>query len=108
MNVFISYAAEDLDLAKDLASRLSEAGFHVWYADAHAFPGDNVTLKTGKALAQADAMIVLVSPEAAHSESVRQEISYALASPKYAGRLLPVIGRESEDIRWILRAVPSV
>jgi hypothetical protein len=108
MKVFISYAAQDRELAKDLASRLSEADFSVWYADEHALPGDNLPLKTGEALAEADAMIVLVSPEAARSEGVRQEINYALASPKYAGRLLPVIVRETEDIPWILRKFTHV
>ena len=108
MKVFLSYANRDRDLAKDLASRLSDAGFEVWYADAHALPGDNLPLKTGEALEQADAMVVLISPEAAHSEGVRQEINYALASPNYAGRLLPVIVQDTEDIPWILRTFNQV
>ena len=103
MKVFISHAASDRDLAKYVAAHLSEAGFDVWDPEEHLLPGDNLPLKVGEALEQADAMIVLVSPEAANSEWVRQEINYALASPKYAGRLLPVIVRETDDIPWILR-----
>jgi len=50
----------------------------VWDPDAELFPGDNWHLEIGKALAAAEAMIVLMSPAAAESKMLLEEISYAL------------------------------
>jgi hypothetical protein len=50
MKVFLSYAAEDKALARDLATRLNADGFDVWAVDQEVFPGENFALKIGKAL----------------------------------------------------------
>jgi len=41
----------------------------------------------GKALEESDAMVVLLSPEAARSESVQREIDYALVSLNYKNKV---------------------
>jgi hypothetical protein len=53
-------------------------------------------------------MIVLVSPNSMKSESVRQEIEFALGSARYKGRLLPVIVKPAKDMPWILKRFPTV
>ncbi|HUU84911.1 MAG TPA: toll/interleukin-1 receptor domain-containing protein [Phycisphaerae bacterium] len=109
MQVFISYSAKDKGLAKLLAEQMSEAGYTVsWPDDRSLLPGDNMALKLGQALERSDAMIVLVSPEAARSPSVREEISYALGSPRYAGRVVPVEVRRTTEMPWVLGRLGTV
>jgi hypothetical protein len=46
-------------------------------------------LKIGEALKQADAMIVVLSPEAVESRRIRHAIEYALGSANYAAAIRP-------------------
>jgi hypothetical protein len=50
MKVFISHSQKDAEIAKELTSRLSDAGLDVWLAEREVMPGDNWPLETGKAL----------------------------------------------------------
>ena len=108
MRVFISHSHEDRELADYLADRLSEAGHAVWRPEEQLLPGDNFALKTGQALAESDAMVILVSPQSVRSQSVRGEINYALGSPNYAGRVIPVMVRPTKDMPWFLRTLDAV
>ena len=107
MRVFISHVSQEDKLAGLLADQLTGAGFHVWRAEEQLLPGDNWALKTGRALEESDAMIVLVSPEAARSQWVRREIDFALGSPNYAGRVIPILVRPTDDMPWVLRSLTS-
>src|SRR5712672_76203 len=108
MKVFLCYSQEDSEIAKVLAGRLADAGLDLWDPAETLFPGDNWALRIGEALEKSDAMIALVSPASMKSPSVRQEIEYALGSPRYKGRLLPVIVKPSKDMPWILKRFPAV
>lgn len=107
MKVFVSHSSSESDLARDLASRLSAAGFQVW-DDDKLLPGDNWALAVGKAMEESNAMVVLLSPEAVRSRFVSHEIEYALGSPRYRDRLLPVLVRPTKRIPWILRRLPLI
>jgi hypothetical protein len=102
MKVFISYSEADEKWVRLLRSRLSEEGFDVWNSASDIAPGDNWLLKSGRALQTADAMIVLLSPDSAKSDWVRSEIEYALSSPQFRGRVIPLLIKPTEDIPWIL------
>lgn len=90
MQIYISYADQDQDVAKEVAKRLSEAGYAVWYSAVEILPGDNWGLKVGEALEESEAMVVLLSPAALRSSRVRDEISFALGAVNYCDRLIPV------------------
>ena len=104
MKVYLSYSSKDKDLASDIASRLSEEGYDVWNWQEELFPGDNWAKNLGEALEQSDAMIVLISKDSMDSWVVRKEISYAIGSQRYEGRLIPIqIGSlPRSSIPWIL------
>src|SRR5439155_4443605 len=108
MQVFISHSQKDQKLAKELSSRLSAAGVKVWLAEERVLPGENLPLEVGKALQRSDAMVVLLSPDAVESANVRSEISYALASPKFEGRVIPVIVKPTKAIPWFLQTLPMI
>jgi hypothetical protein len=103
MKVFISYSEADEKWVRSLRSHLSEEGFEVWNSASDIAPGDNWLLKSGRALQAADAMIVLLSPDSVKSDWVRSEIEYALSSPQFRGRVIPLLIKPTDDIPWILR-----
>ena len=57
--------------------------------DWQVLPGDNWPLKLAEALNQANAMIVVLSPEAVESRWIRHEIEYALGASNYAAATRP-------------------
>ena len=103
--VFISAAKSDNAWARDLSERLEKAGIDTWVPVAEILPGANWSREIGRALDRADAMVVLVSPDAMKSDWVRREIQFALGEERFENRLIPVQVRRtpSDDIPWILR-----
>lgn len=103
--VFISSAASDAPLARELTLRLKAAGVEAWNPTMQALPGANVSAELGRALDQAEAVIVLVSPAAMKSPGVRREIQFALGEERFQDRLILVLAKQtpSEAIPWILR-----
>ena len=78
MRVYLSFVQQDRKWADDLTNRLGKLGFDVWNFGRDVLPGDNLGNKIGRALEEADAMIVLVTPASMKSEWVSREIEYAL------------------------------
>jgi hypothetical protein len=103
MKVFISHAAKDRQFADKLAKTLIEHGLDVSYPVSDLLPGDNWLLKAGRALDEANAMVVLLSPDAVASPGVLSEIEHAIKSPRFRGRLVPVMLRRTADYPWILK-----
>src|SRR5438093_13693244 len=90
-------------VARELAKRLRNEGLDVWESDADILPGDNPAREMADALATADVLLVLVSPDSVKSQWVRREIDYALGSKRLQNRLLPVVVRSTDDVPWILQ-----
>lgn len=107
MQIFLSYARADEDVAKTLSSYLVRRGLSVWRPESEILPGDNVWLRTGEALKKSRAMVVIVSPESMSSEHVRREIEYALGDSNYEGRVFPVEIRPTHGVPWILRKLKT-
>ena len=103
--VFLSYADRDDKLAEGLRIELEKGGFEVWDPVARLTPGDNWALEQGKALKDAEAIVVLLSPAALASDHVKREIDYALGEPRFKGRLIPVVVRPVKEIPWILETL---
>jgi len=107
MNVFISYAQADEKVAEKVGKGLKQAGLQVWDVRREMLPGDLWSDTVSKALRASDAMIVLVTPEAARSSQVRSEIDFALSRGAFKNRLIPVLVGPPEKIPkkslpWIL------
>lgn len=101
MQIYISYAKPDEQFARNLSSQLAKRGLSVWSAYEEVLPGDNIWLRTGEALENSRAMIVLISPDSMRSEHVRREIEYALGDTNYQGRMFPIQVRPTKNIPWI-------
>lgn len=106
--MFLSYSHRDDALASKLTKNLESEGVRVWYGSRDILPGDNWAEKIANALADSDAMVVLISPSALESSSVKREIEYALGKKDYSHRLIPVVvgGRkllQASNFPWILK-----
>lgn len=108
MKVFLSYSKEDCKLARALASQLKKIGLEPWDPNEVLFPGDNWASEIGKALEKSEAMVVLVSPSSMKSDQVLREVDFALGSPRYKGRLIPVVLAEAEEMPWIFKNLRTV
>jgi adenylate cyclase len=84
--VFLSYAREDSDAAKELADAVGHAGHEVWW-DQHIQGGSRFSRAIDKALKDAEAVIVLWSESSVESAWVQDEA----AEGRDSGRLVPVL-----------------
>ena len=116
MKVFLSYSQSDKKwadyLRKSLPAHFSESSglneIELWDPAKELEPGANWRLESGKALQNADAMLVLLSPDSVKSEYVQSEIDYALASPQFRGRVISLLLKPTKDVPWILRNQPFI
>ena len=83
--VFLSYAREDADCAKQLAELLARTGHEVWW-DQHIQGGSRFSSEIDRALKDCEAVIVLWSPASVESAWVQDEA----AEGRDTGRLVPV------------------
>jgi len=84
--VFLSYAREDSDSAKELADAVGRAGHEVWW-DQHIQGGSRFSRAIDQALKNAEAVVVLWSASSVESAWVQDEA----AEGRDSGRLVPVL-----------------
>lgn len=110
MKVFISHAHTDAALVAQITEALQRSGLEVWDADREILPGDNWAGEVARALEESQAMVVLLTPDAANSPWVKREIEYALGAKNYANRLIPVVVGDPDgfpgELPWIARRLP--
>ena len=83
--IFLSYAREDMDAAKQLAGCIASAGHEVWW-DRHIQGGSRFTDEIDRALKDAEAVVVMWSDASVGSAWVQDEA----AEGRDSGRLVPV------------------
>src|SRR5437762_1749029 len=84
--VFLSYARDDVALAKQLAGLIAEAGHDVWW-DREIQGGSHFSNEIDKALQEATAVLVLWTPASIKSAWVQDEA----AEGRDSGRLVPAV-----------------
>ena len=87
---FFSYAHEDAEFALRLAKDLRAGGANVWIDQLDIWPGQRWDRVVEGALAKCSQLLVILSPAAAESTNVIDEVSLALDSGK---TVLPVMHR---------------
>jgi adenylate cyclase len=83
--IFLSYAREDVDSAKQLAESVGRAGHDVWW-DRHIQGGSRFTTEIDRALKDAEVVVVLWTEASIESAWVQDEA----AEGRDTGRLVPV------------------
>jgi hypothetical protein len=92
VSIFISYAHEDQQLARDLASALAEHGMDVWIDEGELKVGDSIIERIATAIAGIDFFLALVSEASRHSNWCRKELALAITGElgREGVRVLPV------------------
>ena len=110
MNIYLSHARKDSELALQLASRLKGEGLSVLHPETGIAPGENWAKEIGKALERSEFMVFLLTPGALQADWVRKDVEFALGSKKYEGRVYSVfVGSTPEagkEMPWILMKLP--
>ena len=110
MNIYISHARKDYDLALKLAARLEGEGITVLHPELEPTPDENWAMKLGKSLENADFMVFLLTPGAFEADLLRKDFEFALGSKRFEGRVFSVVVGASletgKDIPWILLKQP--
>jgi adenylate cyclase len=83
--IFLSYARDDVEPARQLADCISQAGHDVWW-DRHLHGGSRFATEIDRALKDAEAVVVLWSKTSVESAWVQDEA----AEGRDSGRLVPV------------------
>jgi hypothetical protein len=96
--VFIAYARAQRSIAKTLSELLIKNGQAVFY-DAKIKAGAMWRQTIQRALDDASHVVVIWTPEAAHSDEVEREVSYALAEKKV---IIPLLSREIPKLPYHL------
>jgi len=108
MQIFLTSAEADHQIATALARCLSKTGHRVIYPNEFLGEGDNWTLRIGQALEKSDAMIAVVSSRSRNSELFKHEVDFALGSEGFEGRLISVLVGRPRPFPWILKKLPVV
>lgn len=103
MKVFLSYHVKDRAVAEGIRQGLEAAGLAVVDPVRDAQPGENLFELAAKALEGAQAMVLVLSPDAVESPWMKKVLEYALTQPRFEGRVVPVLARATKDVPWILR-----
>lgn len=110
MKIFLSHARKDDYLARELGQRLEREGFSVWISEEQISPGENWAKKVAKGLDESELMVILLTPNAFESDSLRWNLEFALGSKKYADRVFSVLVgptmQAGKDVPWILLTLP--
>ena len=110
LKTFISYCAQDKELAQRLKVELSRSGCKPWQFDLSAIPGTDAWGTILERIETSDFFVVLLSKAATESRPVKEEISHAhyssINNPGSRPRIIPLIIEEDVLVpRQIVRAV---
>lgn len=102
--VFLSHSSKDLSTARRIAALLRDHGVPVWFSETNLLGAQQWHDEIGEALARCDWFMLLLSPHAARSKWVKRELLFALRSPRYEERIVPVRHRACDMSRlsWTL------
>jgi tetratricopeptide (TPR) repeat protein len=87
-NIFISYTTADDNFVTQLRKALEYQGFDVWIDSRNMRGGDTLKTEIESAIINADALIVVVSPNVFNSLWVKQEILFA---QKHVETIVPIL-----------------
>lgn len=102
-HVFMSYSRRDEAAMQRIAAFLRKQSINVWVDNEKLVPGTPIwEVEIEKAIKNASAVIVILSPDSKDSEWVRREISLA---DQYHTRIFPVLVHGDEESSITLRLI---
>jgi hypothetical protein len=87
MSIFLSYSRGDAQHADEWVGNLERFGYRVWIDRAGIRGGQQWNETIVRSIKEAQALVLLLSPNAARSDNVRREIDLAVEARK---RIIPI------------------
>jgi hypothetical protein len=87
MTIFLSYSRGDAQQANDWVANLEQFGYRVWIDRAGIRGGQQWNATIVRSIREAQAVILLLSPNSARSDNVRREIDLTVEAKK---RIIPI------------------
>ena len=87
MTIFLSYSRSDAQQADEWVANLERFGYRVWIDRAGIRGGQQWNATIVRSIREAQALILLLSPNSARSDNVRREIDLAVDANK---RIIPI------------------
>jgi hypothetical protein len=87
-HIFISYSRKDQETTNQIVARLKERGFPVWIDHEGIKGGKLWRVEIVEAIDNADAFVLMLSPNSAASDNVRKEVDLAESSNR---KIFPVL-----------------
>ena len=87
MSIFLSYSRGDAQHADEWVGNLERFGYRVWIDRAGIRGGQQWNETIVRAIKEAQALVLLLSPNSARSDNVRREIDLAVEARK---RIIPI------------------
>ena len=81
-DIFVSYVEEDSAVALEIVEGLEADGYSTWCYELNSVPGVSYLLQTSRAIEQARAVVVLISPHSLGSHQVTKEVVRAHETEK--------------------------
>ncbi|UCH97702.1 MAG: toll/interleukin-1 receptor domain-containing protein [Candidatus Aminicenantes bacterium] len=97
-DVFVSYAREDIDFARELVRALKAKNISVWYDQGELRFGDNILRSLEDGLERSDFFLLLLSPEYFNKQWTQFETGVALGRMG-KGRILPIFLHTPQEIK---------
>lgn len=86
--IFLSHSAQDGELVRGIKAQVEAIGVRVYLYEEHGSPGQALTPRLQRAIADHDALVVLLTPSSAPRSYVQQEVGFALGRGKPAVALV--------------------
>ncbi|MCK4873178.1 MAG: toll/interleukin-1 receptor domain-containing protein [Phycisphaerales bacterium] len=101
--VFISYSSKDKDFATRLKADLVAGGHRAWIDSDEIMVGDSIPRKIEKGLADADFVVLVLSPNSVRSKWVEREWQSRFSEEVQTGQpiILPVLCEDCDRPPWI-------
>jgi ATP-dependent phosphoenolpyruvate carboxykinase len=104
--IFISSTHKDMDLARDLARRLGQAGVKVYSVDNTAVAGESIVTGIKQSLNNADEVIVILTDGSVNSPGLISEVGAAFSLRK---QITPVlVGLEPRALPRVFKGMKYV
>lgn len=108
--VFVSHSSKNLVFTERLVGILNRYDVHHFYSKKNILGAQEWHDEIGAALARCDWFLLILSPESVKSEWVKRELLYALRSPRFKGRIVPLIHKvcDQDRLSWTLAAFQHI